>query len=122
MLLDADGNQPWSTYVRLYNYALSPKEISAVDLASSFKITAVNREGNDLRLTWDCIPGRSYVVQTNAPGPWRRAQRCLRGPDPAHTRPSRFFRDHYELPAPGRNHQRHGPFLSSKASALRSLR
>jgi hypothetical protein len=52
--------------VRLYNFALSPEEIDTVYLASSFRITAVGREGNDLRLTWGCIPGRSYVVQTNA--------------------------------------------------------
>ena len=53
--------------VYLYNYSLSPQEVRALYLAMRFNISAVTREGNNLRLTWDCIPGRSYVVQTNAP-------------------------------------------------------
>ncbi|MBI2928257.1 MAG: LamG domain-containing protein [Verrucomicrobia bacterium] len=52
--------------VYLYNYALSPDEVRALYLASAFKITSVTREGGDLRLTWQCVAGRSYVVQTNA--------------------------------------------------------
>jgi hypothetical protein len=51
--------------VQLYNYALSPEEVSALYLAFGFRITSVKREGDDLRLAWACAPGRSYVVQTN---------------------------------------------------------
>ncbi len=53
--------------VCLYNYALSAGEIRALYLTLAFQITAVAREGSGLRLTWACAPGRSYVVQTNAP-------------------------------------------------------
>jgi hypothetical protein len=52
--------------VYLYNYALNAGEIRALFLTTTFKITNVAREGNDLRLTWACVPGCSYVVQTNA--------------------------------------------------------
>jgi hypothetical protein len=52
--------------VYLYNYALSPDEVRALYLESMLRITAVAREGSDLRLTWPCLAGRSYVVQTNA--------------------------------------------------------
>ena len=51
--------------VRLYNYALSATEVQALVLGTAFKITAVTQEGVNLRLTWPCLPGRSYVVQTN---------------------------------------------------------
>ena len=36
--------------------------------ASVFRITALQPEGGDLRLTWTTVGGRSYLVQTNAPG------------------------------------------------------
>ncbi len=52
--------------VRLYNYALSAEAIRALYATLAFKLTSVSREGADLRLTWSCAPGRSYVVQTNA--------------------------------------------------------
>jgi len=52
--------------VSLYNYALSAAEIQALIFGTTFKITAVAPEGRDLRLTWVCLPGRSYVVQTNS--------------------------------------------------------
>jgi hypothetical protein len=52
--------------VYLYNYALSEAEVRALYQTLAFKITSVSREGNDLRLTWACAPGRSYIVQTNA--------------------------------------------------------
>jgi hypothetical protein len=52
--------------VYLYNYALSDAEVRALYRTLAFKITSVTREGNSLRLTWACAPGRSYVVQTNA--------------------------------------------------------
>ena len=54
--------------VRLYNYALSPETIRDLYLSTQFQITAVACEGKDVRLTWECIQGRSYVVQTNTPG------------------------------------------------------
>ncbi len=50
--------------VRLYNYALTAGEIRELYLGVAFRITALRREDNDLRLTWACVPGRSYVVQT----------------------------------------------------------
>ncbi|MCU0771339.1 MAG: hypothetical protein MUE94_06165 [Verrucomicrobia bacterium] len=35
------------------------------DAASVFRITALQPEGGDLRVTWTTVGGRSYVVQTN---------------------------------------------------------
>lgn len=52
--------------IYLYNYALSGTEIQALILGAAFKITSAKPEGNDLRLTWTCLAGRSYVVQTNS--------------------------------------------------------
>jgi hypothetical protein len=52
--------------VRLYNYALSAEEVRALYLTMLFRITSVAPEGDDLRLAWTCVPGRSYVLQTNA--------------------------------------------------------
>ena len=52
--------------VYLYNYALTDAEVRALYQTLAFKVTYVAREGSDLRLTWACAPGRSYVVQTNA--------------------------------------------------------
>ena len=52
--------------VYLYNYALTTDEIRNLRISSAFAITSAAREGNDLRLAWACVPGRSYVVQTNA--------------------------------------------------------
>jgi hypothetical protein len=52
--------------VYLYNYALSDAEIRALYLAPAFRITSITTEGSDLRLAWACVPGASYVVQTNA--------------------------------------------------------
>jgi hypothetical protein len=52
--------------VYLYNYALSAAEVEALVLGVAFNITAVAQEGKNLRLTWPCLPGRSYMVQTNA--------------------------------------------------------
>jgi hypothetical protein len=51
--------------VSLYNYALSPDDIRRLYQAAVFRITAVQPEGPDLRLTWSCIPGRTYVLQTS---------------------------------------------------------
>ena len=53
--------------VRLYNYALNPDEIVALYVGASFNVTAITDDGTDVRLTWECVAGRSYVVQTNAP-------------------------------------------------------
>lgn len=53
--------------VRIYSYGLSAEEIRAIYLAAGFRITAVSREGEDLRIEWACQPGWSYVVQTNQP-------------------------------------------------------
>ena len=53
--------------VRLYNYALSPEEVRRVYLGSLFSITSVNTLGDAVRLEWECIPGRQYIVQTNTP-------------------------------------------------------
>jgi hypothetical protein len=50
----------------LYNYALSPAEIRALYVGLAFRITSVASEGDGMRLTWACAPGRGYVVQTNA--------------------------------------------------------
>jgi len=52
--------------VYLYNYALSAAEVQALVLGVAFNITDVAQEGKSLRLTWLCLPGRSYMVQTNA--------------------------------------------------------
>jgi hypothetical protein len=51
--------------VYLYNYALSAADVRALYLGVAFNITSVAQEGKNLRLTWPCLPGRSYVVQTN---------------------------------------------------------
>ena len=39
---------------------------SIVD-ASSFRVTSITRQSNDINITWTAVGGRSYVVQTNAP-------------------------------------------------------
>jgi hypothetical protein len=52
--------------VYLYSYALSAEEVRALYLGLAFRITSVAQEGDDVRLTWACLPGRSYMVQTNA--------------------------------------------------------
>ena len=36
------------------------------DAASVFRITALQPQGGDLRVTWTTVGGRSYVVQTNS--------------------------------------------------------
>jgi hypothetical protein len=51
--------------VALYNYALGPEEIRSQAGWVPFRITAVEREGQDVRLTWSCLPGRRYVIQTS---------------------------------------------------------
>jgi hypothetical protein len=51
--------------VALYNYALGPEEIRSQAGWAPFRITAVEREGQDVRLTWSCLPGRRYVIQTS---------------------------------------------------------
>jgi len=51
--------------VYLYNYALTPAEIRSVYSRSALRFISVVCEGNDLRLTWTCVPGQSYEVQTN---------------------------------------------------------
>src|ERR1017187_7988001 len=35
--------------------------------ASVFRITSINREGNDIRVTWNCVSGRPYIVQADTP-------------------------------------------------------
>ncbi|MCX6927597.1 MAG: LamG domain-containing protein, partial [Verrucomicrobia bacterium] len=52
--------------VYLYNYALSAADVRALYLDLAFRIISVAQEGEGVRLTWACEPGRSYVVQTNA--------------------------------------------------------
>lgn len=52
--------------VFLYNYALSAAEVRALYQVADFKITAVSRVGDGVLLSWLCIPGHSYIVQTNA--------------------------------------------------------
>lgn len=54
--------------VYLYNYALSMSEIQALYLASVFKIRSIALEAQNVRLTWECLGGHRYVVQTNATG------------------------------------------------------
>jgi len=56
--------------VHLFNYGLSAEEIRALYLVGAFQITSVAREGDNLRLAWQVIPGRTYVVQTNSASGW----------------------------------------------------
>jgi hypothetical protein len=35
--------------------------------ASVFRITAITRQGIDLRVTWNCVSNHIYIVQTNSP-------------------------------------------------------
>lgn len=53
--------------VRLYNLALSPAEVLALYVAGGFRITAIALEEGGVRISWPCLPGRTYCVQTNAP-------------------------------------------------------
>jgi hypothetical protein len=62
----APGSRGVIGEVYLCNYGLTDAEVRALYQTLAFKITSVAREGSDLRLTWACAPGRSYVVQTNA--------------------------------------------------------
>jgi hypothetical protein len=37
--------------------------------ANNFQVTSVAKSGNDVHLAWNGMAGRSYIVQTNSPGP-----------------------------------------------------
>ncbi len=37
--------------------------------ANNFQVTSAAKSGNDVQLTWNGMAGRSYIVQTNSPGP-----------------------------------------------------
>jgi hypothetical protein len=55
--------------VSLYNYALSSEEVREICFGTAFKIVSFTREGVNARVSWQCLPGRSYVVQTNVVAP-----------------------------------------------------
>jgi len=52
--------------VRLYNYALGQEEVRALYVTTRFAITSIVREGDGIRLQWECAAGNRYRVQTSA--------------------------------------------------------
>jgi hypothetical protein len=42
-------------------------DLDPTNSASVFCITAIDREGNDIRVTWNCVGNLFYIIQTNSP-------------------------------------------------------
>ena len=51
----------WHHHVTLVSVAFAP--------ANNFQVASVAKSGTDAHLTWNAMAGRSYIVQTNSPGP-----------------------------------------------------
>ncbi len=71
--LDIGANSLWESTafkgsiddVRLYNYALSGEEVRALYVTTRFAITSIVREGDGVRLVWECAAGNRYRVQSS---------------------------------------------------------